>query len=318
MSKLSPSEWFRVKIGSCVSHFNILLILLTETTSQDSVLKSQHLKRKQNWSGLEPSLSGYQPSALPLSQTGSTFVCLFFVLFFCFDVVFIEGVLETPSPSTWDKRRSGSGMTNQKKRETIAVPSKTRTSNFSISSACSECSSPSPIHLQLTVCGWQDVQITDALLQDVQITDALLQDVQITDALLQDVKITDSLLQDVQITDALLQDVQITDALLQDVKITDSLLQDVQITDALLQDVQITDTLLQDVKSTDALYIEVLFRICISAPDFCLSLAYSTIKSCILILTSTVAALTIYPCPLWINHKWIWINHNHRGNNCRH
>ena len=272
MSKLSPSEWFRVKIGSCVSHFNILLILLTETTSQDSVLKSQHLKRKQNWSGLEPSLSGYQPSALPLSQTGSTF------LFFCFDVVFIEGVLETPSPSTWDKRRSGSGMTNQKKERQLLSQAKLEpaTSRYPAHAA-------NALHHLLFIFSWQCA--ADRTLKSLTLSYRTLKSLTLSYRTLKSLTLSYRTLKSLTLSYRTLKALTLS---------------------------------YRTLKALTLSFIEVLFRICISAPDFCLSLAYSTIKSCILILTSTVAALTIYPCPLWINHKWIWINHNHRGNNCRH
>ena len=58
-----------LRVGSCVSRFNISLIVWEK--SQDSVHKSQLLKRKESRSGSNRGPSAYQPSALPLSHTGS-------------------------------------------------------------------------------------------------------------------------------------------------------------------------------------------------------------------------------------------------------
>ena len=58
-----------IKVGSCVSHFNVSLIVLAK--SQDSVHKPQFSKRKESRSGSNRGPSVYQPSALPLGHTGS-------------------------------------------------------------------------------------------------------------------------------------------------------------------------------------------------------------------------------------------------------
>ena len=42
------------------------------------------LKRKESRSGIEPRSSAYQPTALPLGQTGSRFRQLFFMCYTCF------------------------------------------------------------------------------------------------------------------------------------------------------------------------------------------------------------------------------------------
>ena len=42
---LSPPEWFCIKVGSCVGHFNVSLIVWAK--SQDSVRKPQFLKRRE-------------------------------------------------------------------------------------------------------------------------------------------------------------------------------------------------------------------------------------------------------------------------------
>ena len=52
-----------------MSHFNVSLIVWAK--SQDSVRKSQFLKRKESRSGSNRGSSAYQPSALPLGHTGS-------------------------------------------------------------------------------------------------------------------------------------------------------------------------------------------------------------------------------------------------------
>ena len=57
------------RLGSCVSHFNVSLIVWAK--SQDSVRKPQFLKRKESRSGSNQGPSAYQPSALPLGRTGS-------------------------------------------------------------------------------------------------------------------------------------------------------------------------------------------------------------------------------------------------------
>ena len=57
-----------VKVGSCVSLFNVSLIVWAE--SQDSVHKPHFLKRKESQSGSNRGPSAYQPSALPLGYTG--------------------------------------------------------------------------------------------------------------------------------------------------------------------------------------------------------------------------------------------------------
>ena len=65
---LSPPEWLCIKVGSCVSHFNVSLIVWAK--SQDSVRKPQFLKRKESRSGSNRGPSAYQTSALPLGHTG--------------------------------------------------------------------------------------------------------------------------------------------------------------------------------------------------------------------------------------------------------
>ena len=57
-----------IKVGSCVSHFNVSLIVLAK--SQDSVHKPQFSKRKESRSGSNRGPSVYQPSALPLGDAG--------------------------------------------------------------------------------------------------------------------------------------------------------------------------------------------------------------------------------------------------------
>ena len=54
---------------SCVSHFNVSLIVWTK--SKDSVHKPQFLKRKESRSGSNQGPSAYQPSALTLGHTGA-------------------------------------------------------------------------------------------------------------------------------------------------------------------------------------------------------------------------------------------------------
>ena len=58
-----------IKVGSCVSHFDVSLIVCAK--SQDSVHKPQFSKRKEGRSGSNRSPSASQPSALPLGHTGS-------------------------------------------------------------------------------------------------------------------------------------------------------------------------------------------------------------------------------------------------------
>ena len=65
----SPPEWLCTKVGSCVSHFNVSLIVWEKP--QDSVHKPQFLKRKESQSGSNQGPSAYQPSALPLGHTSS-------------------------------------------------------------------------------------------------------------------------------------------------------------------------------------------------------------------------------------------------------
>ena len=69
LATLSPSEWLCIKVGSCVSHFNVSLIEWVK--SQDSVLKPQSLKRKESRSGSNRGPSANQPGALPIGHTGS-------------------------------------------------------------------------------------------------------------------------------------------------------------------------------------------------------------------------------------------------------
>ena len=69
LTTLSPSEWFYIKVGSCVRHFNVSLIVWAK--SQDSVHKPQFFKRKESRSGSKQGPSAYQPSALTLGHTGS-------------------------------------------------------------------------------------------------------------------------------------------------------------------------------------------------------------------------------------------------------
>ena len=66
---MSPPEWFCIKAGSCVSHFNVSLIVWAK--SRDNVHKPQLLKREESRSGSNRGPSAYQPSALPLGHTGS-------------------------------------------------------------------------------------------------------------------------------------------------------------------------------------------------------------------------------------------------------
>ena len=63
-----PPEWLCIKVGSCVSHFNVSWIVWAK--SEDSVHKPQLLKRKESRSGSNRGPSAYQPSALPLGHTG--------------------------------------------------------------------------------------------------------------------------------------------------------------------------------------------------------------------------------------------------------
>ena len=60
-----------IKAGSCVRHFNVSLTVWAK--SQVSVHNRQFLKRKQSRSGSNRGPSAYQPSALPLGNTGSQF-----------------------------------------------------------------------------------------------------------------------------------------------------------------------------------------------------------------------------------------------------
>ena len=69
LATLSPQDWHCTKVGSCVSHFNVSLIVWAK--SHDSVHKPPILKRKESRSGSNRSPSAYQPSALPLGHTGS-------------------------------------------------------------------------------------------------------------------------------------------------------------------------------------------------------------------------------------------------------
>ena len=66
---LSPPKWLCIKLGSCVSHFNVSLIVWAK--SRDSVHKAQFLKRKESPSGLNRGPSAYQPSTVLLGQTSS-------------------------------------------------------------------------------------------------------------------------------------------------------------------------------------------------------------------------------------------------------
>ena len=54
----------------------LILYWLQEAKSQDGVHKPQLLKRKENRVWLEHGPSAYQPSALPLGQTGSLAMCV--------------------------------------------------------------------------------------------------------------------------------------------------------------------------------------------------------------------------------------------------
>ena len=58
-----------MKAGSCVSHFNVSLILWAK--SRDSVHKLQFLKRTESQSGSNRGSSAHESSALPLGHTGS-------------------------------------------------------------------------------------------------------------------------------------------------------------------------------------------------------------------------------------------------------
>ena len=60
---------FCIKVGSCVSHFNVALIVWAK--SQNSVHKPQFLKGKESLSGSNRGPSAYQPCALPLGHTAS-------------------------------------------------------------------------------------------------------------------------------------------------------------------------------------------------------------------------------------------------------
>ena len=73
--------------GSCVSHFNVSLIVWAK--SQDSVHKPQFLKRKESRSGSKRRPSAYQPSALPLGHTESR-------LYSC-GSLYLDRVRSTPS-----------------------------------------------------------------------------------------------------------------------------------------------------------------------------------------------------------------------------
>ena len=59
----------RIKVGSCVSHFNVSFIVWAK--SQNSVHKQQFLKRRESRSGSNRGPSVHQPSALPLGHTSS-------------------------------------------------------------------------------------------------------------------------------------------------------------------------------------------------------------------------------------------------------
>ena len=61
-----------VKVGSCVSHFNVSLTVWAK--SQNSVQKPQFLRRKKSRRGSNRGPSACQPSALPLGQ-GSSQTC---------------------------------------------------------------------------------------------------------------------------------------------------------------------------------------------------------------------------------------------------
>ena len=54
---------YYIKVGSCVRHFNVSLIVWAK--SQDSVRKPQFWKSKESRSGPNRGPSAYQPSALP-------------------------------------------------------------------------------------------------------------------------------------------------------------------------------------------------------------------------------------------------------------
>ena len=69
LATLSPQEWLCIRVGSCVSHFNVSFVVWAK--SQDSVHKPLFLKRKDSRSGSNRSPSAYQPSALPPGHTGS-------------------------------------------------------------------------------------------------------------------------------------------------------------------------------------------------------------------------------------------------------
>ena len=65
---LSSPEWLCITVGSCVSRFNVSLLVLAK--SQDRVHKPPFLTGKESRSGSNRGCSPYQPSALPLGHTG--------------------------------------------------------------------------------------------------------------------------------------------------------------------------------------------------------------------------------------------------------
>ena len=69
LTQLSPPQWHCIKMGSCLSHFDVSLTVWEE--SQDRVNKPQFLKRKESRSGWNRGSSAYQPSAVPRGHTGS-------------------------------------------------------------------------------------------------------------------------------------------------------------------------------------------------------------------------------------------------------
>ena len=64
---LSPPECLHIKMGSCVSHFNVSFIVWTK--SRDSVRKPQFLKRTESRSGSNRGPCAYQPSGVITSLT---------------------------------------------------------------------------------------------------------------------------------------------------------------------------------------------------------------------------------------------------------
>ena len=66
---LSPPEWLCVKVGSCVSHFNVSSTVCGQGHKTVSI-NHNFFQRKESRCGSNRGPTAYQPSALPLDQTG--------------------------------------------------------------------------------------------------------------------------------------------------------------------------------------------------------------------------------------------------------